>query len=116
MASSERRWAADVRAADSAFSVPRKSAKCLRICASSNAPSCLTISVELEEHGYVLVEGGFENGFYRGQDADPRLIAKALKDQGIEPERPPYTVSEGGSRLCFVRDPDGYRMELIERT
>ena len=45
MASSERRWAADVRAADSAFSVPRKSAKCLRIYASSNAPSCLTISV-----------------------------------------------------------------------
>jgi lactoylglutathione lyase len=38
-----------------------------------------------------------------------------LKDQGIEPERPPYTVSEGGSRLCFVRDPDQYRIELIER-
>ena len=33
---------------------------------------------------------------------------------GIEPERPPYTVREGGSRLCFVRDPDGYRIELIE--
>jgi lactoylglutathione lyase len=38
-----------------------------------------------------------------------------LRDQGIEPERPPYTVREGGSRLCFVRDPDGYRIELIER-
>jgi lactoylglutathione lyase len=38
-----------------------------------------------------------------------------LKDQGIEPERPPYTVRDGGSRLCFVRDPDGYRVELIER-
>jgi lactoylglutathione lyase len=38
-----------------------------------------------------------------------------LADQGIEPERPPYTVREGGSRLCFVRDPDGYRIELIER-
>ena len=39
-----------------------------------------------------------------------------LADQGIEPERPPYTVREGGSRLCFVRDPDGYRIELIERS
>jgi lactoylglutathione lyase len=29
-----------------------------------------------------------------------------LKAQGIEPERPPYSVREGGSRLCFVRDPD----------
>ncbi len=40
-----------------------------------------------------------------------RLKAK----HGIEPERPPYTVREGGSRLCFVRDPDQYRIELIER-
>ncbi len=38
-----------------------------------------------------------------------------LGDQGIEPERPPYTIREGGPRLCFVRDPDGYRIELIER-
>ncbi len=38
-----------------------------------------------------------------------------LKEQGIEPEKPPYTVREGGSRICFVRDPDGYRIELIER-
>jgi lactoylglutathione lyase len=40
---------------------------------------------------------------------------RQLAEQGIEPERPPYTVREGGSRLCFVRDPDGYRIELIER-
>ena len=38
-----------------------------------------------------------------------------LSDQGIEPERPPYQVTEGGSRICFVRDPDDYRIELIER-
>jgi lactoylglutathione lyase len=38
-----------------------------------------------------------------------------LAGQGIEPEKPPYTVREGGSRLCFVRDPDDYRIELIER-
>jgi lactoylglutathione lyase len=46
-------------------------------------------------------------------DLDATL--ERLKAQGIEPERPPYTVREGGSRLCFVRDPDGYRIELIER-
>jgi lactoylglutathione lyase len=38
-----------------------------------------------------------------------------LKEQGIEPEREPYRVREGGSRLTFVRDPDSYRVELIER-
>ena len=37
-----------------------------------------------------------------------------LAEQGIEPERPPYTVREGGNRLCFVRDPDSYRVEIIE--
>jgi lactoylglutathione lyase len=39
-----------------------------------------------------------------------------LAAQGIEPEKPPYSVREGGSRICFVRDPDGYRIELIERS
>jgi lactoylglutathione lyase len=38
-----------------------------------------------------------------------------LAEPGIEPEKPPYTVREGGSRLCFVRDPDGYHVEIIER-
>jgi lactoylglutathione lyase len=38
-----------------------------------------------------------------------------LAADGIEPEKPPYTVREGGSRICFVRDPDDYRIELIER-
>jgi lactoylglutathione lyase len=39
-----------------------------------------------------------------------------LAEQGIEPEREPYRVSEGGSLLCFVRDPDGYRIELIDKS
>ncbi len=46
-------------------------------------------------------------------DLDDTLAALAERD--IEPEKPPYQVSDGGSRLCFVRDPDGYRIELIER-
>jgi lactoylglutathione lyase len=46
-------------------------------------------------------------------DLDEALAA--LKGQGIEPEREPYRVREGGSRICFVKDPDGYRIELIDR-
>jgi lactoylglutathione lyase len=38
-----------------------------------------------------------------------------LAEQGIEPERPPYTVRDGGNRICFVRDPDGYRIEIVEQ-
>jgi lactoylglutathione lyase len=61
----------------------------------------------------------YENGTGYGhiaigvEDLDGTL--DRLKEQGIEPERPPYTVSEGGSRLCFVRDPDDYRIEIIGR-
>jgi lactoylglutathione lyase len=39
-----------------------------------------------------------------------------LKAHGIEPERPPYSIREGGSQICFVRDPDAYRIEIIERS
>jgi lactoylglutathione lyase len=46
-------------------------------------------------------------------DLDATL--EALGGKGIEPEKPPYRVREGGSRICFVRDPDGYRIELIEK-
>src|SRR5438034_9631996 len=39
-----------------------------------------------------------------------------LKEQGIEPEREPYRVREGGTVLCCVNDPDGYRTELLARS
>ena len=46
---------------------------------------------------------------------DIEATLEGLGAEGIEPERPPYTVRDGGSRLCFVRDPDEYRIEIIER-
>src|SRR3954464_14254325 len=36
-----------------------------------------------------------------------------LAELGIEPEKPPYTVRDGGSRLCFVRGPGGDPIEPI---
>ncbi len=44
-------------------------------------------------------------------DLDAKLAE--LAEKGIEPEKPPYTVGDHGTRICFVRDPDGYRVELI---
>ena len=49
-----------------------------------------------------------------GVDDMSETLAR-LKEHGIEPERPPYQVREGGSFIAFVRDPDSYRVELIER-
>jgi lactoylglutathione lyase len=51
-----------------------------------------------------------------GVDDLDATLASLKEDHGIEPERPPYTVRAGGSRICFVRDPDDYRIELIERS
>jgi lactoylglutathione lyase len=47
---------------------------------------------------------------------DLETSLRELAAQGIEPEREPYRVREGGSLICFVRDPDGYRIELIDRS
>ena len=47
---------------------------------------------------------------------DLAATLERLSEQGIEPEREPYRVREGGSLICFVRDPDGYRVELIDRS
>jgi len=51
-----------------------------------------------------------------GRTYDLGATLTRLKEQGIEAEREPYRVREGGSLLCFVRDPDGYRIELIDRS
>ncbi len=55
---------------------------------------------------------GFGHIAITTSDLDRRLAE--LAEQGIEPEKPPYTVSENGPRLCFVTDPDGYRIEILE--
>lgn len=54
-------------------------------------------------YGHIAITAG---------DLDETL--ERLAAEGIEPEKPPYTVSGGSTRICFVRDPDGYRVELIE--
>ena len=71
----------------------------------------LTYNFESPDGGYDLGTG-YGHIALTVEDLDATLVE--LAGQGIEPERPPYTVREGGSRLCFVRDPDGYRVELIE--
>jgi lactoylglutathione lyase len=73
----------------------------------------LTVNVGREEpydlgtgYGHIAIEV---------EDLDG-LLAR-LAAQGYEPESPPY--APGGRaefRICFVRDPDGYRIELIDGT
>lgn len=66
-------------------------------------------------HGVSSYELGSAYGHIAISAGDLDETLARLGQLGIEPERPPYTVNEGGSRICFVRDPDGYRIEIVER-
>ena len=67
-------------------------------------------------HGVDHYEIGTAYGHIAISAGDLDETLERLAAQGILPERPPYTIRDGGSRLCFVRDPDGYRVEIIERS
>ena len=69
----------------------------------------LTVNVGREEP-YDL-GSGYGHIALTVDDLDATLAGLAGK--GIQPEREPYTVPSG-ARICFVADPDGYRVELIE--
>jgi lactoylglutathione lyase len=73
----------------------------------------LELTYNMDGRSYELGTG-FGHIALAVDDLDVTLAA--LRDQGIEPEREPYRVREGGSRICFVQDPDGYRIELIDRS
>jgi lactoylglutathione lyase len=59
------------------------------------------------------VGDGFNHVAVAVDDLDGLLAD--LAEAGIHPEKPPY--APGGRaeyRICFVTDPDGYRVELID--
>jgi lactoylglutathione lyase len=74
----------------------------------------LELTYNHDQEGPYEIGAGYGHIAITAEDLDGTL--ERLASIGIEPEKPPYTVREGGSRLCFVRDPDGYRIEIIERT
>lgn len=38
-----------------------------------------------------------------------------LKQEGVKIPRPPGPMKHGGSVIAFIEDPDGYKIELIQR-
>ena len=78
-----------------------------------NADNVLELTYNHDGRTYD-VGTGYGHIAYSVDDLEDTLAK--LKEQGIEPEREPYRVREGGSLLCFVKDPDDYRIELIDRS
>ena len=40
----------------------------------------------------------------------------ALEKEGVSIPRPPGPMKHGGSEIAFIEDPDGYKIELIQRS
>lgn len=46
---------------------------------------------------------------------DIYATCEAMKDEGVNIPRPPGPMKHGNTVIAFIEDPDGYKIELIER-
>lgn len=57
---------------------------------------------------------GSQFGHFAFGVPDLDAAREELAEHGVEFTRGPYEVTSGGSRIAFIRDPDGIELELIE--
>jgi lactoylglutathione lyase len=62
---------------------------------------------------YEVGEGYGHIAIVSADGADAEIARMA--EHGIAPEKEPYAPYPGGPKIFFVRDPDGYRIEFLER-
>jgi lactoylglutathione lyase len=77
------------------------------------AEPSLELTVNLGRVEPYEVGNGFSHIALTAPDLDATL--RELEGKGIRPNKPPSSGPNGGSRICFLTDPDGYRVELIGR-
>ena len=78
------------------------------------APDTLELTVNIGRDQPYDLGDGYNHIALTVDDLDATLAG--LAQEGIEPEKPPFHPCgrpEVG-RICFVQDPDGYRIELID--
>jgi lactoylglutathione lyase len=59
--------------------------------------------------------GGERFGHFAFEVEDIDAIVPGIERSGGRVTRPPYLLEGTGPRLCFVEDPDGNAVELIQR-
>lgn len=77
-----------------------------------NGPHAIELTYNHDGRDYEL---GNQFGHFALGVADLDLAADELARHGVTFSRGPYRVSERGSRIAFIRDPDGIEIEFIER-
>lgn len=82
----------------------------------SDERECCTIELT---YNHELPEGGYQHGTYFGHLAFETCnidnFTEKLKSFGMDYTRPPFNVKEGGPKIAFLEDPDGFPIEIIER-
>ena len=70
-------------------------------------------------YNHKIPEDGYNHGNYFGHLAfetdDIDKFTEKLKNFGMDYTRAPFYIKEGGPRIAFLNDPDGFTIELIER-
>ncbi|MDA0262504.1 MAG: VOC family protein, partial [Proteobacteria bacterium] len=75
--------------------------------------SVIELTHNWDQEGRYKLGNGF--GHFAIGVADIVATCKRLEAAGVPIPRPPGPMKHGGSSIAFVEDPDGYRIELIER-
>ncbi len=77
---------------------------------------CCTIELT---YNHKQPEEGYQQGTYFGHMAfetnDIDAFTEKLKSFDMDYTRPPFYVKEGGPKIAFLKDPDGFAIEIIER-
>lgn len=79
---------------------------------NGNAELELTYNKTTPENGYEKGTG-FGHLAFRVDSMDE--FTQKLTAMGYEYSRTPYKLSPTGSTIAFVKDPDGYEIELVEK-
>lgn len=69
-------------------------------------------------YNHKLPEGGYSHGNYFGHFAfeshNMDEFTQKMQAFGATYTRPPFLVKEGGPKIAFLEDPDGFPIEIIE--
>lgn len=72
----------------------------------------LTYNDETPENGYDIGSGF---GHFAFQVNSLEEFTKKIEDLGYEYLYEPFDLNGKGSKIAFIKDPDGYEIELIEK-
>lgn len=82
----------------------------------SDERECCTIELT---YNHEQPEEGYQQGTYFGHLAfetnDIDKFSEKLTSFGMNYTRSPFLIKEGGPKIAFLDDPDGFSIEIIER-